>query len=105
MVALFGALKAGTPFIPLDERQPETAIRDLVAHVGPAAVLLHDAGMGKLAAKLGLPIIQGPEHYPLRETVAKFSPVPVSTSAIAYFRFTSGSTGSPKVVPVIFAAE
>ena len=34
LVALIGAIKAGVPFLPLDERQPEMALRDLVSHAG-----------------------------------------------------------------------
>ena len=105
MVAYLGALKAGTPFLPLDERQPLATLRGVIEHANAKAMVVFPAGLYDLAEDLKLPVIPGLSDYPDAGSVVRFQLHDVSPDAVAYFRYTSGSTGKPKGVPVSHRTE
>ncbi|NBH02943.1 non-ribosomal peptide synthetase, partial [Amycolatopsis sp. SID8362] len=93
--ALFGVLKAGAAYVPVDPAHPAERLRFLVGDSSPVAVLV--SGATALPPLPGTPVWQVGD---LREGDA--SPVGARATAtdIAYVIYTSGSTGRPKGVLV-----
>ena len=95
--AIFGALAAGRPFVPLDVTHPIERNRLIASHAGAAAVISGGAMTGPLAAALGgdlsvLHIEDALEH-------ATGGPwLSAAPDELAYLLYTSGSTGTPKGV-------
>lgn len=95
LVVLWGALKAGVAFAPIDPANPRQRIRALIDDLDPALVVLssepgfeHDIRLSRAVidtAKLDL------DHFPSANPSLVMRP-----DDIAYFIFTSGSTGRPK---------
>ncbi|GAA1374837.1 non-ribosomal peptide synthetase [Streptomyces beijiangensis] len=81
LVAVYGVVKAGAAYVPLDTELPEDRVRHVLAGAKP--LLLLDGV---------LPDVSG---YPDTDPVRTLSP-----DNAAYVIFTSGSTGGPKGVPV-----
>lgn len=105
IVAYLDALKAGTPFLPLDERQPVATLQGVAEHANAKALAVFPAGLDALASELKLPVIEGPSSYPDAVSGDTFRPRDIDPGALAYFRYTSGSTGRPKGVPVSHHTE
>ncbi|MFE4695521.1 amino acid adenylation domain-containing protein [Streptomyces sp. NPDC056738] len=81
LVAVYGVVKAGAAYVPLDTELPAERVRHILAAANPL-LLLEDT----------LPDVAGhPESDPERT---------LSPDNAAYVIFTSGSTGGPKGVPV-----
>ncbi len=81
LVAVYGVVKAGAAYVPLDTELPAERVRHVLASAKPL-LLLEDT----------LPDIGAyPETDPVRD---------LSPDNAAYVIFTSGSTGGPKGVPV-----
>ncbi|MGW3912507.1 amino acid adenylation domain-containing protein [Streptomyces sp. NPDC005070] len=81
LVAVYGVVKAGAAYVPLDTELPAERVRHILASANPL-LLLEDT----------LPDTAGhPESDPERT---------LSPDNAAYVIFTSGSTGGPKGVPV-----
>ncbi|MFE7853267.1 amino acid adenylation domain-containing protein [Streptomyces sp. NPDC057403] len=81
LVAVYGVVKAGAAYVPLDVELPQDRVRHILDGAQPL-LLLQDS----------LPDVSGyPESDPRRE---------LSPDNVAYVIFTSGSTGGPKGVPV-----
>ncbi|WP_439380731.1 amino acid adenylation domain-containing protein [Amycolatopsis lexingtonensis] len=93
--AVFGVLKAGAAYVPVDPAHPAERIRFLVEDSRPAAVLV--SGETALPPLGGTPVWRVGD---LREGDA--SPVGARATAtdIAYVIYTSGSSGRPKGVLV-----
>ncbi len=87
VVALLGILKAGAAYIPLDPRQPQARIEQILADAAPALLLTPDS-LAALAPELAQQPQQNPRDRRLRAGNA------------AYAIWTSGSTGTPKGVVV-----
>ncbi|MEV6395234.1 amino acid adenylation domain-containing protein [Streptomyces sp. NPDC051907] len=94
--ALFGVLKSGAAYLPLDPEYPADRLEFMLRDTAPLCVLT----TAELAPSL-------PDGYPvvlledaLREEAADEAPaaVPPAPSGAAYVIFTSGSTGAPKGV-------
>lgn len=100
MVAtLYGILKTGAAYVPLDPDYPADRI----------AFMIEDAGLACIAAASGISIAGGQSDVPcpvvIVDQIADDAPrsvqtVPVGASDIAYVIYTSGSTGKPKGVMV-----
>ncbi len=115
IAAMFGVLKAGAVYVPMDIQQPaqraayvieNCGMRALVT-TGPAWQGLRSVAPGSLefAIVLGpLPGVNGRETIPWT-SLAEFPDVPVTafqqtTHDLAYILYTSGSTGRPKGVMI-----
>ncbi|MFE1248741.1 amino acid adenylation domain-containing protein [Streptomyces sp. NPDC058766] len=85
MVAIYGVVKAGAAYVPIDPDLPEDRVRRVLDSAGPLLVL--DGALPDTAAY--------PESDPERV---------LSPDNAAYAIFTSGSTGAPKGVPVAHRA-
>ncbi|MFF0885028.1 amino acid adenylation domain-containing protein [Streptomyces sp. NPDC003456] len=85
MVAIYGVVKAGAAYVPIDPDLPEDRVRRVLDSAGPLLVL--DGNLPDTAA------------YPETDPERVLSP-----DNAAYAIFTSGSTGAPKGVPVAHRA-
>ena len=127
VIGIYGALKAGACYVPLDPKAPAGRLRHIVADSG-AAVIVADEARASQAATLagavprppgvvvaGVPGRRGPEEaasVPARgaaivpwTAVAGESGEPLAEERaietdLAYILYTSGSTGTPKGVMI-----
>lgn len=93
VAGLFGVLKAGAAYVPIDPAYPEERIR----------TILDDAGAGLLLVSSGIDYsaVGGIEGISIPEIIASDSGEPFTSAAVAmddpaYLMYTSGSTGKPK---------
>ncbi|QDU24170.1 non-ribosomal peptide synthetase/type I polyketide synthase [Urbifossiella limnaea] len=100
VVAVFGVLKAGAAYIPLDPEFPPERIAMVVEDADPALILTRR----EIAATLSLPAAKAvcvdatrPELEAAPDTRLPSAAAP---SDLAYVIFTSGSTGKPKGVEI-----
>jgi amino acid adenylation domain-containing protein len=100
VVGIYGALKAGGCYVPLDPKAPAGRLSHIVRDSG-AAVIVADDARASLAADLAP--AQGVVIVP-SDAVAGESAEPLAEGAIetdlAYILYTSGSTGTPKGVMI-----
>ena len=101
---MFGAFKAGVPFLPLDSRQPAEVLSGLARQTEIGALLLDDEALRPLAEKLTSNILATP-CINAQHTSEPFTYPEIDPDQPAYFRYTSGSTGKSKILPVSFRTE
>ena len=90
--AMFGALRAGVPYVPVDSELTSEWLTSVVDQVRPGLVLVEDRSTADLAA--GAPSI-----LTVAELAAEGVEPPTRRPApddLAYILYTSGSTGVPK---------
>ncbi|GAB4583138.1 amino acid adenylation domain-containing protein [Nocardia sp. IFM 10818] len=95
VVAVFGVLKAGAAYLPIDPAYPDDRIDYLVADARPALVMGRVELDAAESAAAGLPQANPADADRVR---------PLRPDNLAYVIYTSGSTGKPKGVPVAHAA-
>src|SRR5262245_788427 len=96
VVALFGVLKAGAAYVPLDPRYPLDRLEYMAADAGMAILLtewrtrqqIHVAGMRELCLDVEWPEVA--RHADTNLDIA------IDGDNLAYAIYTSGSTGKPK---------
>jgi amino acid adenylation domain-containing protein len=99
VVAVFGVLKSGGAYLPLDPGYPQERLLDMVQDSAPVVLLTQEALAGRLAG-LDMPLL------PLDEDAAWWGEQPVTNPEraaltpenLTYVIYTSGSTGRPKGV-------
>jgi amino acid adenylation domain-containing protein len=112
-IAVFGILRAGAAYVPIDPRLPLNSVRYLLEHCGIRHVVSEDAKLDalvRLADTTPLECAIGPgsedDDLPIRTvswgdvegmptTPARVLPALIETD-LAYIMYTSGSTGRPK---------
>jgi len=101
VAALFGTLKAGLAFVPLDPDFPAERLAHMIEDAGIRLLLVAPATLAASAAQPHLQRLDisqfesGPEHDPA---------VTVQPAQLAYLMYTSGSTGKPKGVAIAHQA-
>ncbi|HEX5996580.1 MAG TPA: non-ribosomal peptide synthetase [Jiangellales bacterium] len=98
LVAIFGILKAGAAYVPLDPEQPAERLA-MIASDARISALVTESDLGKLVAVPdGCPTIELDQiDWAARPRAV---PCAVDPDNLAYTIFTSGSTGRPKGVQV-----
>ncbi|SFH04896.1 amino acid adenylation domain-containing protein, partial [Duganella sp. CF458] len=90
---MFGILKAGAGYVPLDPSYPADRLAYMLADCAPKAVLVQGALSESLECDAPKVLLDGfadrAEHNP---------DVPLDANSLAYVIYTSGSTGQPKGV-------
>ncbi|KIF76826.1 hypothetical protein QR77_29130 [Streptomyces sp. 150FB] len=100
VAALWGVLKAGAAYLPLDPRHPDARLKGIVTDAGAARCLIPAAGAGRDLAPDGCPtdiLDTLPYDGPRPAPAPGRAPAP---GDLAYVIYTSGSTGRPKGVEV-----
>ncbi len=113
VATLYGVLKAGAAYVPVDPAAPVARCAYILHNCGVAALVVDEAVAGALGADLALlgapprTLVVGNEEGPgagLRHALGAAGAVPAAPSvqtgpdALAYILYTSGSTGKPKGV-------
>ncbi|HSX86564.1 MAG TPA: amino acid adenylation domain-containing protein [Pseudomonas sp.] len=97
VAALFGTLKAGLAFVPLDPDFPAERLAHMIEDAGIRLLLVAPQTLaateahGQLQRLEITQLDQGPDHDPV---------VAVHPAQLAYLMYTSGSTGKPKGVAI-----
>ncbi|TVZ80783.1 non-ribosomal peptide synthetase component F, partial [Streptomyces sp. BK340] len=100
IAAVFGVLKAGGAYLPLEPSLPADRVAGMLADTG-ARLVLSTSDTEPMALPAGVELVEvaGEQEPPL--PVAEGNPEPVTgPDNTAYVVFTSGSTGKPKGVVV-----
>ncbi|MGH9277957.1 MAG: non-ribosomal peptide synthetase [Acidimicrobiales bacterium] len=103
VAAVLGILRAGAAYVPVDQRQPQARIAEVLDNAHVAGVVVSRHVQDSLGV-LGLPIVAVIDGFERGSTTehspADFPAVPVRSDDVAYIIYTSGSTGEPKGVVV-----
>ena len=97
MIALFGVLKAGGAYLPLDPEYPDERLRFMIDDAAMPIVLTQKHLLDSIPPNCPVPVLALDDE---RENLARESvdnpPINVSELNLAYCIYTSGSTGQPK---------
>jgi benzoate-CoA ligase family protein len=95
--AFFGALRLGAVAVPLNTRLAPAALATLLADARPR-VLVADATLtapkAETAARVGLPVLEPSALLSAEDSLPAAEPV--GADAMAFWLYTSGTTGTPK---------
>ncbi|MDH6118948.1 amino acid adenylation domain-containing protein [Kitasatospora sp. GAS204A] len=98
LVALYGVMKAGLAYLPLDPGYPPARLRHMLESSGAAAVVGHEELLADLPTE-GLALVALDGGHAEQGGVPTARPeVPVTGAQLCYVIYTSGSTGTPKGV-------
>jgi amino acid adenylation domain-containing protein len=99
VVAVFGVLKSGGSYLPLDPGYPRERLLDMVQDSAPVVMLTQEALAGRLAG-LDVPLLALDEDAAWWESQPDTNPerAALTPENLTYVIYTSGSTGRPKGV-------
>lgn len=99
LVALFGVLKSGASYIPIDPSFPASRIEIMLEDGAPVAVVTQGWLAAGLPADTDMIVVDDPDAS-WRTSSAHLPTIATRPEHLAYTIFTSGSTGRPKGVQV-----
>ncbi len=97
IVAMFGILKAGGAFVPIDGSHPDSRLQMLISELGTNFVLCSDGFEEKLRKLASHTIVVDKHSLRNLPDRRKLPFTGVGPSNLAYMIYTSGTTGVPKV--------
>ncbi|HEV2638195.1 MAG TPA: amino acid adenylation domain-containing protein [Actinocrinis sp.] len=101
ITALFGILKAGGDYLPLDFGFPVERIAYMVEDSGARLAVTQSSLLGRMPADVSCVLLDGERDRALISTQAATDPEPLAGPAdLVYTSYTSGSSGRPKGVQV-----
>jgi non-ribosomal peptide synthetase component F len=103
LVAIFGILKAGAAFVPLDPRNPHERNMFIINDT-KALRIVTDDGNREVCAAFNLPMILSNDVQVVAKNTQRVPRPGPTPDSIAYAIYTSGSTGVPKGVLVPHSA-
>ena len=99
VVGIWGILKAGAAYVPIDPEFPVDRISFMIADTGAQLVVSDTASTKFLEAALGSEILLADDNWRIIAEVESTNPdVVITRDDLAYIIYTSGSTGKPKGV-------
>jgi amino acid adenylation domain-containing protein len=99
MIGIFGILKAGAVYLPVNPNDPAKRIEDIVNDANPKYILTTKATSSNLESFYNLVYIEDILNNPLSEDSSN-PESGVTARNLAYIIYTSGSTGIPKGVMI-----
>ena len=100
IVGLFGILKAGASYLPLDPSYPKERIAAILQDAQPQILLTEQQMLGKLPEYVGKIICIDSDWRLIREKSQENPSQQSASENLAYTIYTSGSTGKPKGVMI-----
>ncbi|OXS66481.1 hypothetical protein B1B04_23970 [Lysinibacillus sp. KCTC 33748] len=97
IISIFGILKSGRAYIPLDTEYPPERLRYICDDSRINTVITNNQSLSKELEELKLTVINMDQ---LQETKSKVIVETVSPEDLAYIIYTSGTTGNPKGVMI-----
>ncbi|KTT62533.1 peptide synthase, partial [Pseudomonas oryzihabitans] len=95
VIALYGVLKAGAAYVPLDPDYPAERLAFMLEDCGASLLLSHGPALALLPSDLALDVLDL-ERLDLSSEPASAPDLQVHPEQLAYLIYTSGSTGRPK---------
>ncbi|MDR6680715.1 amino acid adenylation domain-containing protein, partial [Pseudomonas oryzihabitans] len=95
VIALYGVLKAGAAYVPLDPDYPAERLAFMLEDCGANLLLSHGPAIALMPKKLSLDVLDL-ERLDLSGEPASPPDLQVHPEQLAYLIYTSGSTGRPK---------
>lgn len=101
IIAIYGIIKAGAAYVPLDPTYPIERLRYMASAVKLEVLITHSSCSNWCEASLGLNVLRLDESRTLLDQESTVNPELVTRGEhLLYIIFTSGSTGQPKAAGV-----
>src|SRR5436853_7772981 len=95
---LYGSGLAGVPFVPVNYRLADAALRAVLARAAPGVAVVDEDAVDRASGVEGLTVLATADFLARVESAdsAQAPARPVDADAIAVLLYTSGTTGEPK---------
>lgn len=100
LVALWGIVKAGGTYVPIDPTYPQERVAMMLQNASVAVVVAQQHGQASLPPHSGQVVWIDTEWPRIQQNPKTPPPLHVAPDNLAYMIYTSGSTGTPKGVQV-----
>lgn len=100
LIALFGVMKAGAAYVPLDPLYPKARIQFILEETKVPVVLTLERNLGDFAPPTGAKVLCLDRDAAEVQASAPIESRAIDPESLAYVIYTSGSTGKPKGVEV-----
>ena len=99
MIGIFGILKAGATYLPIDPKNPQSRLTEIIADARPKIIITDSKSDLNLPPQANLIYIDNIQNQPLCLN-SENPKCNVNPQNLAYIIYTSGSTGKPKGVMI-----